>query len=110
MYYFFLGGGGWGVVLFYLAYRLSVLEKAKQIAFSPFPQTETLLTDYFHGGGGDIFWTSLSGRKALIFRSTAIREASFSHILSTCALNHNLLSGLEIDSKLSFNAHVDKIC
>ena len=34
----------------------------------------------------------LSGRKALIFRSTAIRKASFLHILSTCALNDNLLS------------------
>ena len=34
----------------------------------------------------------LSGRKALIFFSTSIREASILHILSTCALNDSLLS------------------
>ena len=34
----------------------------------------------------------ISGRKAIIFRRSVIREASFLHILPTCALNDNLLS------------------
>ena len=52
----------------------------------------------------------LSGRKALIFLQHGNSWGELLAYLSTCALNDNLLSISKPDSKLWFNAHVDKIC